>query len=138
MSGSESDGILGENNCRKEKTTRKFMANKKKIPEKYQCWIDARKKLRLSHVHIQMAKELGLNPKKMEKLNNHGQSPWKAPLPVFLEDLYFKRFHKFRPENIRTIEQIYQDDQRKREEKKERKRLRLLPNPRIRPLMGRF
>ena len=33
------------------------MAKKKKIPEKYQRWIDARKRYHLSHAHIQMAKD---------------------------------------------------------------------------------
>jgi hypothetical protein len=38
---------------------------KKKIPEKYQRWIEARKRYHLTHVHIQMARELGLNLKKV-------------------------------------------------------------------------
>ena len=41
-----------------------------------------------------MARELGMNPKKFGKIANHKQEPWKAPLPVFIEDLYFKRFGK--------------------------------------------
>ncbi len=40
------------------------MTKKKKIPEKYQRWIDARKKYHLSHAYIQMARELGINPKR--------------------------------------------------------------------------
>jgi len=40
------------------------MANKAKVPEKYQVWINARKRYHLSHAHIQMARELGMNPKK--------------------------------------------------------------------------
>jgi hypothetical protein len=43
------------------------MAKKHKIPDKYQVWINARKKYKLSHVHIQMARELGMNPKKLGK-----------------------------------------------------------------------
>jgi hypothetical protein len=31
----------------------------------------------LSHEHVQMARELGMNPKKLEKLDNHHQEPWK-------------------------------------------------------------
>jgi hypothetical protein len=38
------------------------MSKKKGIPEKYQVWIDVRKRYHLSHVHIQMARELGMNP----------------------------------------------------------------------------
>jgi hypothetical protein len=41
-----------------------------------------------------MALELGMNPKKFGSLANHKQEPWKAPLPVFIESIYFKRFKK--------------------------------------------
>lgn len=85
------------------------MVKRLKIPEKYKSWIDARKKYHLSHVQIQMARELGMNPKKFGKLANHKQEPWKAPLPVFIEELYFKRFGKSRPDKVRSIEQIIRD-----------------------------
>jgi hypothetical protein len=68
------------------------MAKKKKTSPNSQIWIDAKKRFRLSAVHIQMAKELGMNPKKFGKLANHKQEPWKAPLPEFIEECYFKRF----------------------------------------------
>src|SRR4030066_419966 len=42
----------------------------KKIPEKYQQWIEARKRFHLSDAHIQMARELGLSPKKFGGLVN--------------------------------------------------------------------
>lgn len=38
------------------------MAKKKQLSPKYQVWIDARKRHNLSHAHIQMARELGMNP----------------------------------------------------------------------------
>lgn len=62
-----------------------------------QEWVKAKKKYRLSDVQIQMARELGMNPKKFGSLANHKQEPWKAPLPDFIEDIYFKRFKKDRP-----------------------------------------
>lgn len=79
---------------------------KKKIPEKYQIWIDARKRFHLSHAQIQMARELGMNPKRFGKLANHKQEPWKAPLPEFIESIYVKRFGKERPDLVRSIEQL--------------------------------
>ena len=82
------------------------MPKQKRYSPKYQIWIDARKRHKLSHTHIQMARELGMNPKKFGKLDNHKQEPWKAPLPIFIENLYFKRFGKERPDNVRTIEQM--------------------------------
>ena len=46
-----------------------------------------RKRHHLSHAHVQMARELGMNPKKLGKLDNDDQEPWKAPLPQFIEHL---------------------------------------------------
>ena len=48
---------------------------KKHVPNHLQGWMDARKKFHLSHAQIQMARELGLNPKKLGKLANHKQEP---------------------------------------------------------------
>jgi hypothetical protein len=94
-----------------------------RIPEKLQVWIDARKKYHLSHAHIQMARELGLNPRKLGKIANHQQEPWKAPLPVFIEDIYFKRFKKRRPDNIKSIEKILKDRLKSKERRRINKQL---------------
>ena len=76
-----------------------------KIPANLQVWVDARKRFHLSHAHIQMARELGMNPKKLGGLANHRQEPWKAPLPEFIEDLYERRFGRRRPERVLSIEE---------------------------------
>ena len=69
------------------------MAKKnKQLSPKYKVWVDVRKRFHLSHAHIQMARELGMNPKRFGGKANHKQEPWKLPLPQFIEDLYFKRF----------------------------------------------
>ena len=82
------------------------MAEKERIPEHLKPWIEARRRFRLSHMHIQMARELGMNPKKLGKLANHHQEPSKAPLPIFIEDIYFKRFGKYKPDEVRTIKEV--------------------------------
>ena len=69
------------------------MAIKKSQIEK---WIVAQKKHRLSDTHVQMARELGLNPDKLGKIDNHQQESWKAPLPEFIEEIFYKRFKKER------------------------------------------
>ena len=71
--------------------------------EKNKKWVEAKKKFRLSNMHIQMARELGINPKKFGELANHRQEPWKAPLPVFIEKLYFKRFKKEKPNVVNPL-----------------------------------
>jgi hypothetical protein len=40
----------------------------KRIPERFQVWITARRRHCLSHAHVQMARELGMNPKKQMEL----------------------------------------------------------------------
>src|SRR5215471_10593474 len=51
------------------------------LPQQDQVWVEARRRFRLSHAQVQMARELGMNPKKLGKLANDRQEPWKAPLP---------------------------------------------------------
>ena len=80
------------------------MAKKKSSPSKLKAWIDAKKRFRLSSKHIQMAKELGMNPKKLGGLANHKQEPWKDPLPVFIERIYLKQFGRDEPIHVRPLE----------------------------------
>ena len=68
--------------------------------------------------------ELGMNPKRFGKIANHKQQPWKAPLPVFIEGLYFKRFGKTRPDQVKTIEQLFKAEEKKKAERRARKKLK--------------
>lgn len=97
------------------------MPKKGFIPNKLVPWIEARKKFRLSHAQIQMARELGLNPKKFGSLANHNQEPWKLPLPEYIEYLYEKRFEKKYPEDIRPLEVKDAERRRRKAEKRKKK-----------------
>ncbi|MCS2447953.1 hypothetical protein ACMSDT_18365 [Bacteroides thetaiotaomicron] len=97
------------------------MAIKKSQIEK---WIVAQKKHRLSDTHVQMARELGLNPDKLGKIDNHRQEPWKAPLPEFIEDLFYKRFKKERPDVVKPLKQILKEQEIKDKAKKKEKEIR--------------
>jgi len=92
---------------------------KKKTDPKLEAWIAARKRHHLSHAHVQMARELGLNPAKLGKLDNHHQEPWKAPLPEFIESLYEKRFGRLRPEKVLSIEDTARERARKEQARRE-------------------
>lgn len=94
---------------------------KQRIPEDLQRWIDARKRFHLSHAQIQMARELGMNPRKFGGLANHRQEPWKAPLPVFIEYLYQKRFRKDRPDRVLSIEKRARELAAKKAAKREQR-----------------
>jgi hypothetical protein len=74
------------------------------LPPLVQAWVEARKRYHLSHAQVQMARELGLNPRKLGKIANHRQEPWKAPLPQFIEHLYLKRFGRDRPQSVTPAE----------------------------------
>lgn len=101
------------------------MAEKKKKPDrKTQVWIDARKRHRLSHAQVQMARELGMNPNKLGKLDNHDQEPWKLPLRQYIEHLYFKRFGKERPDVVLSMEEKISRDEEKKARRREAKLLR--------------
>lgn len=83
------------------------MAKKKtRIPHKFLPWIDARKKFRLSNAHIQMARELGLSPKRFGSYADRKDQPWKLPLAEFIEALYEKQFGKRCPDEVKSIEEI--------------------------------
>jgi hypothetical protein len=95
-----------------------------RIPDHLQVWITARKRYKLSHAHVQMARELGMNPKKLGKLDNSDQEPWKLPLPAFIESLYRKRFGKDRPDVVHSIEERARLLEQKKAARRETKRLR--------------
>ena len=85
-----------------------------KTPGNLQIWIDARRQFHLTDAQIQMAKELGLNPKKFGHLGNSKQEKWKRPLTEFIEYLYFKRFGKTEPDRVLSIEEKAKGSERSR------------------------
>lgn len=95
---------------------------KHRLSQDLQDWVEARRRHQLSHAHVQMARELGLNPKKLGKLDNHDQEPWKAPLPQFIEHLYVKRFGRERPDVVMSIEDRARAQHAKKAARKEAKR----------------
>jgi hypothetical protein len=78
---------------------------KTRLDPKLQAWVEARRRHHLSHAHVQMARELGMNPTKLGSLDDHRQQSWKQPLPQFIETLYEKRFGRARPEVVMSIEE---------------------------------
>jgi hypothetical protein len=98
------------------------MTQQRKVTPELQAWIDARRRFHLSHAQVQMARELGMNPKKLGGMANHRQEPWTVPLPPYIKVLYLKRFKREQPDNVRSIEQMVVDRARKHAERKECKR----------------
>ena len=92
--------------------------NKKVKLEKWQA---AQKRHRLSDKQVRMGLELGLNPDKLGKIDNHKQETWKTPLPQFIEEIYFKRFKKTAPEVVKSVREQIADEKAKKERKKQAK-----------------
>jgi len=94
---------------------------KKSVPGHLQVWIQARKRFHLSDAQVQMAREIGLNPKKLGKIANHKQEPWKMPLPQFIEHLYRQRYGKDLPAVVMSIEEKAEMNHRKKLARRARK-----------------
>lgn len=96
------------------------MARKKvKTNRKMQAWIDARKRHHLTHAQVQMARELGMNPEKLGKFDNHGQEPWKMPLRQYIEHLHLKRFGRPYPGFVLSIEDRLSLEREKKDARRE-------------------
>ena len=93
----------------------------KPVPPKLLPWVEARKCFKLTHAEVQMARELGMNPKKLGGIANARQEPWKAPLKQFIVNCYRKSYGRDMPERVRSIEEVAKDDRTRRELKKAKK-----------------
>lgn len=57
-----------------------------------ESWRNAKKICRLNARQLEMARRLGMNPKKLPRLRPSAQQHWKLPVGAFIEELYWKRF----------------------------------------------
>jgi len=57
-------------------------------------WAEAKKKCRLNVETLEMAKEMGLNPRSLIKNIPDKKQQWKAPVKIWIEDMYEKRQEK--------------------------------------------
>lgn len=94
------------------------MTKKNRIPHKFHPWIAVRNKFKLSDAHVQMARELGLSPKRFDSMANHKNQSWKLPLPEYIEALYEKAHGKTRPDVVQSIEEMAAQHMARREAKK--------------------
>ena len=95
-----------------------------KLDKKQQDWVAARTRHHLSHAHVQMAAELGMDSRSLGKLDNHRQERWKLPLPEFIEHLYEKRFGRDRPAEVLSVEERARRRAAHKAAKKEAKKAR--------------
>ena len=67
------------------------MAKEKRKKEWGHEWAEAKRKCRLNIETVRMAKELGLNPRSLIKNIPNRSQPWKAPVHVWIQEMYRKR-----------------------------------------------
>jgi len=103
------------------KQIRIFALSFNNMAVKIEKWVVAQKKHRLSDKHVQMARELELNPDKLGKIDNHKQETWKAPLSQFIEEIYFKRFKREEPSVVKSFAELMKEEKIKKEKDKKAK-----------------
>src|SRR5947209_5047847 len=59
--------------------------------QKDDAWADAKRRCRLNDEDVRMAKELGFKPKSLIKNIPSPSQQWKAPVKVWVRDLYEKK-----------------------------------------------
>lgn len=62
------------------------------------AWRNAKAACRLNARQVEMARALGMNPKKLPGLRPSPQQRWKLPVGAFIEECYQKRFGGRPPE----------------------------------------
>lgn len=67
------------------------MANQRLAHDK-EAWTNAKKICRLTSRQVEMARALGMNPRKLPGLRPSPQERWKLPVGEFIEERYRKRF----------------------------------------------
>jgi hypothetical protein len=98
-----------------------------RIPPDLELWMAVRRQHKLSDAQVQMARELGMNPRKLGKLDNHKREPGKVPLPQYIEELYLRRFGKVAPEEFVSIEEWARGLAQKKANRKAKRALRRPP-----------
>lgn len=71
----------------------KLMVNKS---NKDAEWSEAKRKCRLNEETLRMAKEMGLNPRSLIKNIPNKSQQWKAPVHVWIREMYEERQEKAR------------------------------------------
>lgn len=67
---------------------------------KEELWNEAKKKCRLNNDDIRVAKEMGLNPKSLIKNIPNKKEQWKAPVKVWIREMYEERQEKARRKKL--------------------------------------
>ena len=95
----------------------------KETTDELQAWAKAKRQCGLSDAHVQMAREIGINPRRLTARSGTKPGPTRVPLAQRIEDLYLRRFKRTIPDPVVPLRQLLHDAQvRERVEAGERRR----------------
>jgi hypothetical protein len=94
----------------------------KKASDELQRWVVAKRQCGLSDAHVQMARELEVNPKRLTRRSGAAGLTG-VPLAQHIEELYLRRFKRTIPDPVVSLRQLLRETlARERTEARERRR----------------
>lgn len=94
----------------------------KETADQLQLWVRVKRQGALTDAHVQMARELGMNPRRLIESQSKTQGLTQKPLGQCIEGLYFKRFKRPLPDAVAPLRQLLHDARaRERAETHERR-----------------
>jgi hypothetical protein len=95
----------------------------KETADQLHLWFKVKREHALTDAQVQMARELGMNPKRLIESESTTQGLTQTPLSRRIEDLYLKRFKKPLPDAVVPLRQLLHDTRaHERAEARERRR----------------
>ncbi len=86
------------------------MAKKKPKPGSRDAdWTEAKRRCRLSEEEVRMARDLGISPRSLIKNIPSPSQPWKAPVKVWVRELYFEKQAKTTKKKSRRQAELDRD-----------------------------
>ncbi|KLU63358.1 hypothetical protein CEB3_c02820 [Peptococcaceae bacterium CEB3] len=73
-------------------------------------WAEAKRKCRLNDETVKMAKEMGLQPRSLIKNIPSKNEMWKAPVSVWIRDMYEARQEKAQKKRVAKAKQHQESD----------------------------
>ena len=95
----------------------------KETADQLQTWVRVKRQCARTDAHVQMARELGMNPRRLAESASTQQGLTQPSFTQRIESLYLKRFKKPRPDIVVPLRQALHDARaRERTEAHERRR----------------
>jgi hypothetical protein len=95
----------------------------KETADQLQSWVKVKRQGALTDAHVQMARELGMNPRRLTESESIAQGLTQPSLRQRIENLYLKRFKRPLPDAVAPLRQLLHDARaRERAEAHERRR----------------